>query len=51
MLHGLQLTVAAKSVENPQMLDILRDIGFDYAQGFAIGRPLESIEITAEDTN
>ena len=50
MLHGLQLTVAAKSVENPQMLNILRDIGFDYAQGFAIGRPLESIEITAEDT-
>lgn len=48
MLHGFQLAVAAKSVENPQLLYTLRDLGFDYAQGFAIGRPLESIEIDAE---
>ena len=51
MLHGFQLTVAAKSVEDPQLLNILRDLGFDYAQGFAIGRPLESIEIDADAAN
>lgn len=44
MLHGLNLDVAVKSIEDVRMLDILRDIGVDYAQGFAIGRPLESIE-------
>ena len=44
MLHGFHLKVGAKSVEDPQLLDLLRDIGMDYAQGFAIGKPLESIE-------
>ena len=51
MLHGFRLTVAAKSVEDPQLLDILRELGFDYAQGFAIGKPLESIEFNAETAN
>ena len=51
MLQGFQLTVAAKSVEDPQLLDILRELGFNYAQGFAIGKPLESIEINAEAAN
>ena len=51
MLHGFRLTVAAKSVEDPQMLDILRELGFDYALGFEICKPLESIEFNAETTN
>jgi len=50
MLHGFHLEVAAKSVEDPQLLDLLRTIGIDYAQGFAIGRPLESIEQTGSDS-
>ena len=44
MLHGFHLDVAAKSVEDPLLFDLLRELGVDYAQGFAIGRPLESIE-------
>lgn len=44
MLHGFQLKVGVKSVEDPQLLDLFREIGIDYAQGFAIGKPLESIE-------
>ena len=49
MLQGFQLTVAAKSVEDHQLLNVLREVGFDYAQGFAIGRPPESIETDADE--
>ncbi len=49
MLHGFHLEVAAKSVEDPQLIDLLRSLGADYAQGFAIGWPLESIEQVAVD--
>lgn len=48
MLHGIQMEVAAKSVEDPAALDLLRSLGMDYAQGFAIGRPLESLEQVVE---
>lgn len=51
MLHGFHLTVAAKSVEDPKLLNLLRGIGMDYAQGFAIGKPLESLEQTSIDAN
>lgn len=44
MLHGFNLKVGAKSIEDPPLLAVLRDIGMDYAQGFAIGKPLESLE-------
>lgn len=43
-LHKMGLKVAAKSIEDERLLAILNDIGLDYAQGFAIGKPLESIE-------
>lgn len=49
MLHASQLKIGAKSVEDPKLLDVLRDIGMDYAQGFAIGKPLESLEQTNMD--
>lgn len=44
MLHGFHLGVCAKSVEDPVIMDKLLEIGVDYAQGFAIGKPLESLE-------
>ena len=44
------LKVGAKSVEDPQLLDLLRAIGMDYAQGFAIGKPLESLEQSSSDS-
>ena len=42
--HDLDIEVVAKFVEDPELLDLLKELGVDYAQGFAIGRPLESIE-------
>ncbi len=42
--HDLNIEVVAKFVEDPKLLDLLRELGVDYAQGFAVGRPLESIE-------
>jgi EAL domain-containing protein (putative c-di-GMP-specific phosphodiesterase class I) len=37
--HMMKITTIAECVEMPQTLAILRDIGVDYAQGFAIARP------------
>lgn len=42
--HDYGIEVVAKFVEHIDMLPLLQKIGVDYAQGFAIGRPLESIE-------
>jgi diguanylate cyclase (GGDEF)-like protein len=42
--HELGIEVVAKFVEDLALLDTLQNIGVDYAQGFAVGRPLESIE-------
>jgi diguanylate cyclase (GGDEF)-like protein len=45
--HMMKITTIAECVEMPQTLAILRDIGVDYAQGFAIARP--QLYITAHD--
>lgn len=42
--HEMKIQVVAKFVEDTALLDILRRLNVDYAQGFAIGRPMESIE-------
>ncbi len=47
MAHDLGIEVAAKFIEDPQVLPVLADLGVDYAQGFAIGKPLEAIEQAA----
>lgn len=43
--HGSR--VVAKCVEEPEVLALIAELGIDYVQGFAVGRPLESIEQAA----
>jgi EAL domain-containing protein (putative c-di-GMP-specific phosphodiesterase class I) len=40
LAHELGLVVVAEGVEDQRCLDILRDLGCDYAQGYFIGKPL-----------
>ncbi|TDY04355.1 putative bifunctional diguanylate cyclase/phosphodiesterase [Thiohalophilus thiocyanatoxydans] len=42
--HEMAIRVTAKHVESENLLELLRDKKFDYAQGFAIGKPVEAIE-------
>jgi diguanylate cyclase (GGDEF)-like protein len=42
--HDLGIQVIAKFVEDVALIELLRELNVDYAQGFAIGRPMESIE-------
>ena len=37
--HTLNIKTICEFVENDEMLDVVRGLGADYAQGFAIGRP------------
>lgn len=39
MCRNLGIRIIAEMVEDPQTLDKLKQIGVDYAQGYAIGRP------------
>lgn len=39
MAHGMGKLVTAEFVENEQIVEILKEIGVDYAQGYHIGRP------------
>ena len=45
LAHGLGLTATAEGVENQATLELLRDLGCDFAQGFFIAAPLEPREI------
>ncbi|MEO8343155.1 MAG: EAL domain-containing protein [Gallionella sp.] len=42
--HELDIKIVAKFVEDLSLVDTLRNIGVNYAQGFAVGRPLESMD-------
>ena len=46
--HSLGLRTVAEYVESPMILDALREIGVDYAQGYAIHRPCRIDEFMAE---
>lgn len=37
--QAFQLKTVAEFVEGPEILDILRELGVDYAQGYHVGRP------------
>ena len=43
MAHDLGIAVAAKFVEDAEVLGVLAELGVDYAQGFVVGKPLEVI--------
>jgi len=40
--HENDIAVTAKFVEDATLLGLLRELGVDYAQGFAVGKPMES---------
>lgn len=37
--HTLNIKTVAEFIENDELLEVARELGADYAQGFAIGRP------------
>ena len=39
--HTLNIKTVAEFIENEEMLEVVRDLGADYVQGFGIGRPFE----------
>ncbi len=39
MAHGMGKRVVAEFVENEEIVDVLRELGVDFAQGYFIGRP------------
>jgi EAL domain-containing protein (putative c-di-GMP-specific phosphodiesterase class I)/CHASE2 domain-containing sensor protein len=47
MAHELGLEIVAEGVEDEAVLELLRTMGCDIAQGWAIGRPVTAEEITA----
>jgi len=40
LARRLDMTTTAEGVENMQLMPALQRAGFDYAQGFALGRPM-----------
>ena len=47
LAHALGLSVVAEGIETDDQLRILRDLGCDRGQGFAIGAPAEVATVTA----
>ena len=51
MAKGLGIQTVAEGVEDLSILDVLRDLGIDFVQGFAIGRPVPLHEENAVPAN
>ncbi|MFL0355819.1 EAL domain-containing protein [Erythrobacter sp. GH1-10] len=47
LAHALGFAVVAEGVEDRSTLDILRELGCDYAQGWQIGKPMSWAELAA----
>jgi EAL domain-containing protein (putative c-di-GMP-specific phosphodiesterase class I) len=45
LAHGLGMVVTAEGIEEPQQIDLLRELGCDLAQGFLISPPMDADEI------
>ncbi|GEM_PF-736124 len=41
----------AEFVENDEIMDMLRDVGVDYAQGYGIGKPMDFHELVRQSTH
>jgi EAL domain-containing protein (putative c-di-GMP-specific phosphodiesterase class I) len=48
MSRGLNIQVIAEGVETQEQVDILRKMGCDLLQGFALGRPMSPINLQQE---
>ncbi len=49
LAHNLGLEVIAEGVETREQMDILRDLGCEYAQGYYYSRPLPPRDIVAQN--
>lgn len=47
LAHSLGISVIAEGVEDVDLLEIVRDLGFDAAQGFLLGRPTSAAALLA----
>ena len=45
--HTLGMKVVAEWVETPQILEKLIELGVDYAQGYAVHKPVRLVELVA----
>jgi diguanylate cyclase (GGDEF)-like protein len=46
LAHSLGMTFVAEGVEDPAQLPVLRDLGCDSVQGYAVGRPMTGDQLT-----
>ena len=46
--HTMGMRTVAEYVDNPEVLQALRDIGIDYAQGYLLGKPQPLSEMLLE---
>jgi PAS domain S-box-containing protein len=51
LAQGFKIKTVAEGVEDEATLELLRDFGVDYAQGFHIGRPAPLAAIAADPTS
>ena len=42
LAHSVGIEVVAEGVETPEQLELLREVGCDYVQGYLLSRPLET---------
>jgi len=46
LLHEMGLRAVAEGIEDPKRLRFIRGLGFDFAQGYCLGRPMAVDELT-----
>jgi diguanylate cyclase (GGDEF)-like protein len=45
--RGFKLNLVAEGIEDPAVCGLLRDLGCDFGQGFALGRPMSAVRLEA----